>query len=215
MNVRRLNILRTALFAWKAQGDAARPLDMSHWTHEVRLVRRVSSLRYAAVLECGSACCALGFAASEVPEFQAEGLWLRSVDDKHGTPVFTDPVTRIDYAGFEAAQHFFGLPPSIAGDIFSAESYPSHPERITLDDVISRVGACLVPDLIEMIHDLTEALGGALATFATVQPSKDVNYYRGKMPTADFQGKRCVLDTARIWLAANREGSEDPEDQDD
>lgn len=77
---------------------------------------------------CFTTCCVAGFAASEVPEFQAEGFKLVT-----RAPVFGFSV------GWTAVRDYFNLPPSQSNWIFNEECYSTKPTPHQVSDRIDQL----------------------------------------------------------------------------
>ena len=105
--------------------DEARPLNMDYWvgSEETPDDIHIPSLDVP-VHECGTASCALGWAARD-PDFNKQGLH------------FFDLSTRYDdCVGYNAGREFFGLTWDEAYELFDPDAYPSD---VTVNDVIDRV----------------------------------------------------------------------------
>jgi hypothetical protein len=171
MNVDRINHLKRILYAVQDFMDAhpehyvesehiSNVFDLTYWVHDnvthdiynnrtaflsiddSGLVVTEPATEFDQLIQCGTTCCALGWACLD-PHFQEEGLYIRTDAD---VPTFEDEV------GCKAAATFFDISFDQATRVFIPESYEpffeelnlKRPEDIQPKHVIDRINELLL-----------------------------------------------------------------------
>lgn len=88
----------------------------------------ISNLSIKQKINCGTVCCAIGWACSHKP-FIKQGFVLE-MDGRHGWPVYKNET------GWEAIEKFFKIPTEVAHYLFSDYSYKKAPKP---QKVINRI----------------------------------------------------------------------------
>lgn len=125
VHVDRLQKLRKELNSWNSSAQSAVHFNMESWFFEDH--------------DCGTVCCAIGFAARNIPEFQDAGFSLTEGD--YSLPRFVDGDE--EYTNWRAVAEFFGINDFVAQMLFDPDSYETRDYEVSPSTVAARIGEFL------------------------------------------------------------------------